>query len=196
MVTPIARRRPQKFANETVTLDHLSGGRLIVGVGLGFPPDDEFAAFGEEAGDRVRADRTDEALDVVVKLWTGQPVVHEGAFLSVSAHLRPSPLQQPRPPVWVALLWPNRRPLVRARRWNGVVPLSVEGEPLDPAGIAAVVEALGPVKPGFEVVAAWTPGHDVADFEAAGATWLIESRWPAGDWLGELEASANRHPTR
>src|SRR5688572_30822646 len=47
MVTPVARRRPWKLARETVTLDHLSGGRVTLGVGLGFPPE-EFSTFGED----------------------------------------------------------------------------------------------------------------------------------------------------
>jgi alkanesulfonate monooxygenase SsuD/methylene tetrahydromethanopterin reductase-like flavin-dependent oxidoreductase (luciferase family) len=49
MVTPVARRRPWKLARETVALDRLSQGRLILGVGLGFPPQEEFANFGEDA---------------------------------------------------------------------------------------------------------------------------------------------------
>ena len=47
LVTPLARRRPWKVAKEVVTLDHLSGGRAVVGVGLGEPPDDDFATFGD-----------------------------------------------------------------------------------------------------------------------------------------------------
>jgi hypothetical protein len=44
------------------------------------------------------------------------------------------------------------------------------------------------------VVAALAPGHSAADYERAGATWLIESRWPDGDWFAELEAAAARGP--
>src|SRR6476659_4081610 len=54
MVTPVPRRRPWKLAREAVTLDHLSGGRLILGVGVGVPPE-EFQRFGEPADPRVRA---------------------------------------------------------------------------------------------------------------------------------------------
>ena len=46
MVTPLPRRRPAKPARETGTLDHLSGGRLILGVGIGWPPDVDFGNFG------------------------------------------------------------------------------------------------------------------------------------------------------
>lgn len=192
MVTPLARRRPQNFAKEVVTLDHLSGGRAVAGVGLGFPPDDEFAAFGEPAGDRERADRLDEALDVVTALWSGGPVRHAGEHFTVDAELRPVPLQQPRPPIWVAAMWPNRRPIARAARYDGVVPLGENGEPAPPEVIRQIAELVGPDR---EVVAAWLEGHSAAEYEAAGATWLTESRWPVGEWADELAALASAAPT-
>ena len=55
MVTPIARRRPWKLAREAVTIDHLSDGRLILGVGLGNSDDIDFAALGEETNAKNRA---------------------------------------------------------------------------------------------------------------------------------------------
>ncbi len=68
MVTPLARRRPAKVARETVALDRLSRGRLIVGVGLGSHDEEEFASFGDP-GDRVTRGRMlDEALEVVTAL--------------------------------------------------------------------------------------------------------------------------------
>jgi hypothetical protein len=74
------------------------------------------------------------------------------------------------------------------------VPITIDGEPLSPDGIAEVVTALGPVPEGFDIVAARGPGHTDAEYEKAGATWIIESRWPDGDWLAELEAAAERAP--
>jgi alkanesulfonate monooxygenase SsuD/methylene tetrahydromethanopterin reductase-like flavin-dependent oxidoreductase (luciferase family) len=69
MVTPIARRRPWKLARETVTLDHLSGGRLILGVGLGDTEvDTSFTRFGEATGARQRAAMVDEALDLLARI--------------------------------------------------------------------------------------------------------------------------------
>lgn len=57
LVTPLTRRRPQKLAREVVTLDHLSGGRVVVGAGLGVDTGGELSRFGEEVEPRVRADR-------------------------------------------------------------------------------------------------------------------------------------------
>jgi alkanesulfonate monooxygenase SsuD/methylene tetrahydromethanopterin reductase-like flavin-dependent oxidoreductase (luciferase family) len=191
MVTPLPRRRPQKFAKEVVTLDHLSNGRVIVGVGLGFPPADEYTMFGEDAGDRHRADRLDEALDVVTALWTAEPVDHHRTHYSVSAQLHPPPVQRPRPPIWVAAMWPNRRPVRRAERFDGVVPIGADGQPLGLDGLAQLARAVGP---GHDVIGSWMPGPTIEEYAAAGATWLVESRWPEGEWLDELTARAAGAP--
>ncbi|HEX5199429.1 MAG TPA: LLM class flavin-dependent oxidoreductase, partial [Actinoplanes sp.] len=65
MVTPLSRRRPAVVAKHLVTLDHLSGGRVTLGVGLGDPPTYDFADFGDEPSYSVRAAITDEALAVL-----------------------------------------------------------------------------------------------------------------------------------
>jgi alkanesulfonate monooxygenase SsuD/methylene tetrahydromethanopterin reductase-like flavin-dependent oxidoreductase (luciferase family) len=92
MVTPIARRRPWKLARETVTLDHLSRGRLILGVGLGFPPDADFELLGEDPDERVRAAKLDEGLEVLARLWSGEEVGFEGEHYRVrETRFLPSP---------------------------------------------------------------------------------------------------------
>lgn len=191
VVTPLPRRRPQKYAKEIVTLDHLSGGRVIAGVGLGSPPADEFAQFGEIDDDRHRASLLDEALELVIDLWSGDPVDHRGEHYTVSAHLRPPPVQKPRPPIWVGAQYPNRRPLARAKRFEGVAPIGPDGQPLGLAELRVVADLVGP---GVDVCASWLPGPTVDDYAEAGATWLIESRWPDGDWLDELATSAATDP--
>ncbi len=70
MVTPLARRRVQKVARETVTLDHLSNGRLTVGVGLGNPAD--LVPFGEVVDPRERARVLDESLERLDGFWRGE----------------------------------------------------------------------------------------------------------------------------
>ena len=185
LVTPLARRRPWVVAKQLTTLDHLSAGRAVLGVGLGEPPDDDFAAFGDPADPRKRAAMLDEALEVVDGLLRG-PVVHEGEHYRIDSELLPRPVQQPRPPIWVAAVAPRRRPLARAVRWEGVVPLA-GFEPPTPdqlAGYLAGVE--GP--PGWDVVATWAPGVPADEYAAVGATWLVEGCWPEGDWVADLRA--------
>jgi alkanesulfonate monooxygenase SsuD/methylene tetrahydromethanopterin reductase-like flavin-dependent oxidoreductase (luciferase family) len=77
MITPLPRRRPWKVAREMVSLDHLSGGRVIMGVGLGNPPT-EYSKLGEEPGARARAEKLDESLEIITGLWSGERFSHEG----------------------------------------------------------------------------------------------------------------------
>ena len=79
MATPVARRRPWKLAREAVTLDRLSGGRLILGVGLGGDGEAEFERFGEDAHARTRSAKLDEGLAILAGLWTGAPFSYDGA---------------------------------------------------------------------------------------------------------------------
>jgi alkanesulfonate monooxygenase SsuD/methylene tetrahydromethanopterin reductase-like flavin-dependent oxidoreductase (luciferase family) len=118
-VTPLTRRRLQVLAKQLVTLDHLSGGRSMLGVGLGEPPDADFADFGDEPDPTVRASRLDEGLGVLYHLLSGDRVDHGGEHFRVHAELRPAPVQRPRPPIFVAGVAPHRRPVERSLRWDG-----------------------------------------------------------------------------
>jgi alkanesulfonate monooxygenase SsuD/methylene tetrahydromethanopterin reductase-like flavin-dependent oxidoreductase (luciferase family) len=121
LIAPL-RTNTALLAKQAATLDHLSGGRLVLGVGLGTPPQAEYATFGEPADRRVHAAKLDEALEVVTGLWSGEPFEHAGAYYTVTGtRFLPPPLQRPRIPIWVACSWPNRRPLTRAARWDGVL---------------------------------------------------------------------------
>ncbi|MEV4573600.1 LLM class flavin-dependent oxidoreductase [Nonomuraea jabiensis] len=124
LVTPVARRRPHQLARQVATLDALSGGRVIFGAGLGGPIEDEYGSFGEPTDPIVLAERLDEGLDLLARYWSGEPVTHHGRhFRAEDVALLPPTVQRPRPPVWVAGFWPNRRPMRRAARWDGAVPL-------------------------------------------------------------------------
>jgi hypothetical protein len=184
LVTPLARRRPWIVAKEVATLDHLSAGRAVLGVGLGIPAEDEFGTFGDPTDDVERAERLDEGLAIVDAAWKGEPFVFEGRHHRVDAELRPATVQQPRPPVWVAGLWPNKRPMRRATQWDGIVPLLPDG-PITPDALAEVLAYTG-TRAGWDVVASGGPGHEPAEFAAAGATWYVESAWPQGDWWPDL----------
>lgn len=182
LITPVARRRPWKLARETVTLDHLSGGRVVLGVGLGYPPDAEFERLGEDPDDRVRAAKLDEGLEVLTRLWTGEPVDFAGAHLQVRGmRFDPTPVQRPRIPIWVGGMWPNRAPFRRAARFDGVVPIKVDedGMPgsLEPSELVEVVAYVRRHRENddpFEVVhGGLADPVAIAASEAAGATWYL-----------------------
>jgi alkanesulfonate monooxygenase SsuD/methylene tetrahydromethanopterin reductase-like flavin-dependent oxidoreductase (luciferase family) len=185
MVTPVPRRRPWKLAREAVSLDQLSDGRLILGVGIGFPPDPEFTAFGEPADETTRAEMLDEALDIMLGLWTGQPFGFDGRHYHLDEMtFRPTPVRQPRIPIWVAGMWPNRRPFRRAARFDGVFPIKAgEDMPmLQPSELGEIVEYVDQHREGdgpFEIVTyADLPGDAnraaelVEEWSEFGATWI------------------------
>lgn len=120
-ITPVARRQPWQLARDLATLDRLSGGRVMLGVGLGRRPDHE--RFGTPWDLRAIARRTDEALELIDALWRGEPVSTDGEHFQVrDAVVLPTPEQQPRIPIVIGGLWPNRAFLRRGARWDGIVP--------------------------------------------------------------------------
>jgi alkanesulfonate monooxygenase SsuD/methylene tetrahydromethanopterin reductase-like flavin-dependent oxidoreductase (luciferase family) len=128
LVTPVARRRPEQLARQVATLDAISGGRAIFGAGLGGPIEDEFGSFGEPTDPVVLAERLDEGLELLDRYWSGEQVTHSGRHYQIrDVTLLPTPVQRPRPPVWIAGHWPNRRPMRRAARWDGAVPMFGRG---------------------------------------------------------------------
>jgi alkanesulfonate monooxygenase SsuD/methylene tetrahydromethanopterin reductase-like flavin-dependent oxidoreductase (luciferase family) len=181
MVTPLARRRPWDVARQVAVLDRLSGGRMTFGAGLGGDSRRELSAFGEERDPRARAALLDEALELVVDVWRGEPVTRAGpAFELDDAVVRPTPLQQPRPPVWLGCVWPNRRPLVRAARYDGAFPVS-HVESLTADDVRTLLEIVAEHRPAgagpFDVVLVNherpDPGR-LAELGAAGATWWLQ----------------------
>lgn len=155
LVTPTPRRRVTKLARETATLDRLSGGRLVLGVGIGGDGHGEFAPLGDEADPRERARRLDADLERLEQLWGGE-------FL-------PRPLQEPRIPVWVAARWPNRRPVRRAARWDGLFPIDLPG----PDELAELAAEVRPEGREFDLVVTNPADVDPAPWAAAGATWCL-----------------------
>jgi alkanesulfonate monooxygenase SsuD/methylene tetrahydromethanopterin reductase-like flavin-dependent oxidoreductase (luciferase family) len=158
LITPPARRRIHKLARETVTLDRLSGGRLVFGAGLGSDNSGEFSQFGEEADATERARLLDDGLARLARYWAGE--------------FEPVPLQQPRIPVWLAARWPNRRPVRRALAWDGLFPIDLPG-PDALAELTEEVRAAGRGDDGFEIVVTNPAGTDPEPWERAGATWCL-----------------------
>jgi len=191
LVTPLARRRPWMVARHVITLDHMSGGRATLGVGLGDPAESDFAAFGDPADARERARLLDEGLTVLDGLLRG-PLTHEGERFQVDSELLPRPVQQPRPRIWVAGVAPHRRPLARALRWDGLVPIA-QGDLLTPAQLAEYLDGVDRPE-GWDLVANVAPGTAFEDYEAVGATWVVEGAWPVGDWVADLRDRVTAGP--
>lgn len=202
LVTPLARRRPWKVARETATLDVLSGGRLVVGAGLGARGHEEFAAFGDEADPRVRAEKLDEGLDILVGLWSGEPFSYDGRHHRIKETVfLPRPVQRPRPPVWIGGKWPRRPAFRRAARWDAVFPVFEGldyGEMAPPERLAEAVrytrEHRATDAPFDVVLEGLSDGPDperVAAYEAVGLTWWIEKlgwfRGPVDAMTGRIE---------
>jgi alkanesulfonate monooxygenase SsuD/methylene tetrahydromethanopterin reductase-like flavin-dependent oxidoreductase (luciferase family) len=172
------RYAPHLLAMRMANLDVLSGGRLIMGVGIGDKAT-TFETFGTPGSARVRAEKLDESLDITTRLWTGERVVYADKHFSVKGFtLSPTPVQQPRIPIWIG--GDSRGALARAARWDGWIGPDDEPFSATIADLEAVRNAIrshrSPEAP-YEL--AWAgpvgtdPGerpHDLAD---AGATWLI-----------------------
>ena len=189
LVTPLPRRRPWKLARETVTLDHYSAGRLVVGVGIGGDWWREYSAVGESADAKAHGAMLDEGLDILTGLWTGTPVTHHGTYYHLQdAHFLPPSHQKPRIPIWVAGVWPGTRPFRRAARWDGIIPTGRTGalSPNDIRDMRAYIDSYRTATTPFEIVfqgrahelAAAERGAHVADYAAAGVTWWLEQVWP------------------
>ena len=187
IVTPLPRRRPWKLARETVTLDHLSNGRLVLGVGTGSDSGQEYSCFGESPDDKLHGEMLDEGLEVLTGLWSGETFSYEGKHYHINeARFLPSPVQQPRIPVWVAGVWPHKKPFRRAARWDGVCPIGPGGDgdmsTDDYREMLAYISQYRTSGEPFEVlVSGETTGADhasdtdkVAPFAEAGGTWWQE----------------------
>ena len=121
-IIPLARRQPWQVARDVATLDRLSNGRVILGVGLGRRPD--YDLLGTPWEPSTVAARYDEALGLLDRFWTGEAVHHDGEHFQVDGvAVLPTPVQRPRIPVWVAAFWPNPRPVRRAAQWDGIMPV-------------------------------------------------------------------------
>ena len=196
LVTPLPRRRPVVVARQTAAVDRLSGGRLVLGVGSGSFPF-EWDYCGEESDSRTRGAMLDEHLDLLDRLWTGEPVHHEGTHYRTagpewSAICYPPPVQRPRIPVWVGGTWPTSgRPFERAARWDGVVPMRTDGkwDVEDTAGVAERMRSLRGGAPFDLAVPVESRADDAgrnslqAAHAAAGATWWVE---PVHPWREDL----------
>jgi alkanesulfonate monooxygenase SsuD/methylene tetrahydromethanopterin reductase-like flavin-dependent oxidoreductase (luciferase family) len=189
-VTPLTRRRPWNVAREAAAIDQLSGGRMVLGVGLGdtgeaINADASYLAFGEERSARTRGEMLDEGLEIVAGLWTGRPFSFRGRHFRVDdVTFVPRPVQEPRIPIWVGGGYPNPRPTRRALRWDGsCLYRETHGGPwedMSPSDVRALRDAAG--DRAYTIAVGGSRRRDDSDAErdhiravaAAGADWWVE----------------------
>jgi alkanesulfonate monooxygenase SsuD/methylene tetrahydromethanopterin reductase-like flavin-dependent oxidoreductase (luciferase family) len=210
-VTPLARRRPWKLARETVSLDHLSNGRLILGVGLGdtgesVGADVSFTHFGEMMDARERARMLDEALAILAGLWSGEPFGYQGKYYQVKeTTFSPRPVQTPRIPVWIGGGFPLSGPMQRAAQWDGACLYRHQTHFMSADDIrtlrAFILEQRGTLD-GYDIAVGGSPRrsdweaerdliHSLAD---AGATWWTEYIPPDSGDLETVRSLIKRGP--
>ena len=208
MVCPIPRRLPHEVARQATTMHQLTGGRFVLGVGSGGGGDfdsAEFSAFGASADARTRGDQLDEGLDVVLALWSGEPVNHRGPYWTADGvtFLPASPWVADRAaiPVWVAGTWGRARPRRRAARFDAYAPIRPDGPDWTVDDVAVARRQLDAGRPAglpgrcAVVLGGTTDGGDgaarLAAFDAAGLDWWSEGLWsPGRDVEGALRRIA------
>lgn len=202
MVTPLPRRRPWKVARETMSIDRLSNGRLIFGVGIGSKGGGqvEWAGFGEEMDLPTRGEMLDEALEIISGLWSGDPFSFSGKHYHVQdAQFLPPPVQSPRIPVWIGGYWPNKVPFRRGARWDGIFPLFTGDEESHLDQLKETIRYVQDLRQDndpFDVAYLGTPtpgddlqlaGEIVAPYAEVGVTWWMEPLNPTlydSEWEG------------
>ena len=192
-VTPLARRQPWKIARETASLDQLSNGRFILGVGLGGDPVNEFAAFGLESNAKIRGEMLDESLEILQGLWSGEKFAYNGKHYQIKeTQFLPATVQKPTIPIWVGGNWPNKKPFRRAAKFQGVFPLGAG--PLQPNDYQAILTYIKKYQQqqnkSFDVVFS-TSSKALADFDemisdysSAGVNWFVECFHP---WRADFD---------
>jgi hypothetical protein len=209
MLSPISRMRPWKLASETATLDNLSGGRVILSVGLG-AIDTGFEAFGETTDRKIRAELLDEGLDILTGLWQGQPFQYVGKHYHIAEakfYPPPAPVQKPRIPIWVVGAWHRPKSMERTLRYDGILPLVMDqAKKIVPTTNEAIRDIKNYIQdhhfastPFDIVVEGKTPAGDpiraaeeAQRWDDAGATWWIEALWSAIDEPDRLEQTKKR----
>jgi luciferase-like monooxygenase len=212
MLTAVPRRRPWKLARETMTIDHLSGGRLILPVGLGALDDVGFGKVGEPTDRKTRAELLDEGLDILTGLWSGKPFRYSGAHYTLDEMtFLPPTVQTPRIPIWVTGAWPREKSLARVLRYDGLLPdkIGATGEredvtPDDLLAMKAYIEERRTASTPFDIIyEGRTPGDDLAHaaqivrpYAEAGATWWMEAMWTAPNSPADVRKRVQQGPPR
>jgi Luciferase-like monooxygenase len=212
MLTPVSRRRPWKLARETMTVDQLSRGRLVLPVGLGALDDGGFGKVGEPTDRKTRAELLDEGLEILTGLWSGEAFSYKGKHYTLEEMtFLPAPIQTPRIPIWVVGAWPRERSMARVLRYDGLLPakLGADGSfadvtPDDLRAMKMYIDERRKATTPFDIVyEGRTPGDDpagaaeiVRPYAEAGATWWMEAMWEAPNTPSDVRKRIQQGPPR
>jgi len=208
MITPVPLRIPWKLASESLALDHLSNGRLTLGLGAGAVWMG-WQAFPDEVTDtKARLEMLDETIDILTLLYQRKPFDYDGKHYHVKltqldlVYYPPRPVQQPRVPLWCVAIWTRRKSMQRVLKCDGVIveAQAADNKPRDVTaddvrGIKAYVDANRDTSTPFDIVLNGNVAalgraqlqDKLLPLNEAGATWWIEGLWEASE-----EAAAER----
>ena len=182
-VTPLARRRPMIIAREAITIDRLSRGRFILGVGLGGTA--EFKALGEEENPKIRGDILDESLEILKGLWSGKPFTFDGKHFKIKEPVKFKPEGNIK--IWVGGNWPYKKPFRRAAKYDGIFPLKAGSDPSiylqDYQEILSYIGKYRKSLDSFDAVKSIVTVGDkeedayIHPFMDIGVNWLVEAFW-------------------
>jgi alkanesulfonate monooxygenase SsuD/methylene tetrahydromethanopterin reductase-like flavin-dependent oxidoreductase (luciferase family) len=215
MLTPMPQVAPWKLAAESATLDHLSQGRVILGLGTGATWMGWQAFPQLETDTKARAQMLDEGIDILTLLYAGEPFDYTGQHYQVKLtlvdrmHYPPPPVQRPRIPLWAVGVWPRMRSMRRVLKCDGLIParMAPDGQfaelrPEDLREMKAFVAERRALATPFDIVVEGnTMGLDAAQARAklepwaeAGATWWLETLF--GVASDDLVARVRQGPPR
>ncbi len=215
LVTPVPLRIPWKLASESLALDHLSNGRVTLGLGAGAVWMG-WQAFPDEVTDKkARAEMLDETIDILTLLYQRKQFDYDGRHYHVKLtqmdlqHFPPRPVQQPRIPLWVVGVWPRMKSMQRVLKADGLLmnKINAQGQfenvlPADLREVKAYIEANRTLTTPFDYVAEGaTKGMSlqqaqdaVGPWAEAGATWFIDGLWNMDE--AEVLAHIRRGPPK
>ena len=198
MVIPVPLRIPWKLASESIALDHLSNGRLTLGLGAGAVWMG-WQGFPDEVTDtKERAEMLDETIDILTLLYQRKQFDYDGKHFHLKLtlvdemHYPPKPVQQPRIPLWVVGVWPRMKSMQRILKADGLLPMKMNAEkqyeqvtPADLREMKAYIDANRTLSTPFDYViegkTAGMSAQQIRDtlgpWAEAGATWWIDGLW-------------------
>jgi hypothetical protein len=198
MVIPMPLRKPWKIASETAALDHVSGGRLILGLGTGAVFMGWHAFPDEVTETKARAEMLDEGIDILTGMFLGKPFDFEGKHFHVKLttldeqYYPPRPIQQPRIPLWIPGVWPRMKSMRRVLKCDGLLAQKMDASgqfvnvyPRDVGEMKAYIDANRTLTNPFDIIIEeqsleWSTSQTqdkLGQWQEAGATWWVEGLW-------------------